>query len=218
MTKHVFNSISGVRCLGFLIAVLISIDMVQAQETGPGIRVIEPDQNVAEAQAAAIDTERFELGLYLGSLSVEDFGSDIINGMEFSYHLTDRWLLQANYGIATIDRAAFETSQLQFLASADRDFKTFSLVGGYRLLRGRSFFGARKKYDSDIYVLAGPDRISFAANNEWGLNFGLSYRIVLTDWLTMNVDFREHFFKRNFIGDSKQTLNTEFRLGINGLF
>ncbi len=189
----------------------------QDQQTRPGVRVIEPDKQVRSARAAAIDTERFEFGAYLGKLSVEDFGSDVIKGLELSYHLNDKIILQGNYGVATIDRAAFETN-ISFLSDSDRDFKTFSLVAGYKLLTGRSFLGARKKYDSDIYFLAGPDRVSFAGSEEWGLNFGLSYRLVLTDWMTLNVDFREHMFKRDFIGEEKQTLNTEFRIGLNGLF
>lgn len=182
------------------------------------VRIIEPDKNVTDAQAASIDTEKFQLGFYLGTLSVEDFGTEVISGLELTYHLNQRWFVQGNYGTATIDRAAFETSTLQFLADEDRDFEYFAITGGYRWLRGRSFLGANAKYSSDIYLLAGVEQVSFAANDETGLNLGLSYRVVLTDWMTLNVDFREHTFKRDFIGDSKQTFNTEFRVGINALF
>ncbi|MEX1033374.1 MAG: outer membrane beta-barrel domain-containing protein, partial [Cellvibrionaceae bacterium] len=182
------------------------------------VRVIEPESRVVEARPAAIDDERFQLGLYLGNLSVEDFGSDLVSGIELSYHLADSWLLQLNYGKASIDRAAFETSQRQFLSSDDRNFEYLAAVGGYRLLHGRSFFGVRNKYNTDIYALAGPEQVSFSGNDETGLVFGLSYRVVFTDWMTFNMDFREHMFKRDFIGDSKQTLNTEFRIGINALF
>lgn len=188
------------------------------EDTDSRVRIIEPETRITEARSAAIDDERFELGFYLGNLSVEDFGSDLVSGVELSYHLTNDWLLQMNYGTATIDRAAFESSQRQFLSSSDRDFDYFALVSGFRLLQGRSFFGARSKYDSAIYLLAGPERVSFAGNDETGLAFGLSYRLVFTDWMTVNMDFREHMFKRDFIGDSKQTLNTEFRIGINALF
>lgn len=187
------------------------------QERETGVRVLEPEPRPG-AEVAAIDTERFELGFYTGALSVEDFGTDPVYGIELSYHLTDTWLLQANYGEANIDRAAFETSQRQFLASADRDFEYFSVAGAYRLVHGRSFFGPRRKYDSDIYVLFGPQRVSFANNDEWGWTFGISYRTVFTDWLTANVDIREHSFEREFIGDTKQTFNTEFRIGVNALF
>lgn len=182
------------------------------------VRIIEPDSELTEARPAAIDSERFEWGFYTGSLSVEDFGTDLVSGLEFSYHLGRDWLLQLTYGRASIDEASFESPQRQFLADSDRDFEYLTLSAGYRLVHGRSFFGARSKFDSDIYLLAGPERVNFAGNEEVGLNFGLSYRIVFTDWLTTNVDMREHLFERSFIGDSKQTLNTEFRIGINALF
>ena len=182
------------------------------------VRVIEPDKRVVEAKAAIIDTERFELGFYVGNLSVEDFGSNVVNGLEFNYRITERWLAQVDYGRATIDRAAFESSSLQFLASEDRDFVYYAITGGYRFLKGRSFLGSRNKYDTELYVIAGPEHVEFAGNSEMGLHFGLSYKLVFTDWLTGNVDFREHLFERSFIGDSKKTLNTEFRIGVNALF
>jgi outer membrane beta-barrel protein len=181
------------------------------------VRIIEPDKTITEAQPAAIDTEKFQLGFYLGTLSVEDFGTDVVTGLELTYHISSDWFVQGNYGVATIDKAAFETNQ-QFLASDDRDFEYFAITGGYRWIQGRSFLGSRSKYNSDIYLLAGAEQVSFAANDETGLNLGLSYRLVLTDWTTLNVDFREHMFKRDFIGDSKQTFNTEFRVGLNALF
>lgn len=182
------------------------------------VRAIEPQSEIREARPAAIDSERFEWGLYTGSLSVEDFGTDLVSGVEFSYHLGHDWLLQVSYGRASIDEASFETDQRQFLSDSDRDFEYLTLAGGYRLFHGRSFFGARSKFNSDIYLLAGPEQVSFAGNEEVGLNFGLSYRVIFADWLTANVDMREHLFERSFIGDSKQTLNTEFRIGINALF
>ena len=72
--------------------------------------------------------------------------------------------------------------------------------------------------ESEIFLLTGLEQVKFAGNSETGLTFGLSYRVVLTNWLTSNIDFREHLFKRDFIGDSKQTFNTEFRWGLNFLF
>lgn len=204
-------SFTGLFCLGAALPA-----WSQESEQG-GVRVLEPERRQA-AEVAAIDTERFELGFYTGLLSVEDFGTDPVYGIELTYHLLDDWILQANYGQANIDRAAFESSRRQFLAGKDRDFEYFSLSGGYRLVHGRSFLGARNKYDSDIYLLFGPDRVSFAGNDEWDWTFGLSYRTVFTDWLTANVDIREHSFDREFIGDSKQTFNTEFRIGVNALF
>lgn len=190
---------------------------VWAAEDGGGVRTIEPDKKVEEAEYAAIDSELFEIGAYVGSLSVEDFGSDVVSGIELNYHLAADWMLQLNYGKASIDRAAFESEQREFLADSDRYFEYVSAAAGFRLLRGRAFLGSRHKYNSDIYFFAGPERVSFAGNKERGLVFALSYRLVLADWLTANIDVHEHVFERTFIGESKHTLNTEFRVGLSWL-
>lgn len=195
-----------------------NLDAQENQTTNEGVRVVEPETRVDRAQRAAIDDERFQLGFFTGTLSVEDFGTEVVAGFELTYHLQADWLLQAGAGTADIDRAAFETPQASFLANKDRKFRYLNMGGGYRWFRGRSFLGSSAKYDSDIYVLFGAERVSFAANDEWGINVGLSYRVVLRDWLTMNIDMREHVFKREFIGDDKQTFNTEFKIGVNSLF
>jgi outer membrane beta-barrel protein len=173
---------------------------------------------VADDDISVINEERFELGLYTGILSVEDFGSEPVAGLEFTYQLPNKWLLQASYGRAEVGQAAFESSQRQFLASDDRDFEYIALTGGFRLIDGRSFWGSDFRFRSDIHLLFGPERVSFAGSDEWGFNAGLRYRVAFAEWLTGNVDFREHFVERDFIGDSKNTMNTEFRFGVNVLF
>jgi len=208
-----------VTCMYFLSIGLSSGTCFAAdEETDSRVRIIEPDDRVTTAKPAAIDDERFELGAYMGSLSVEDFGTNVVTGIEFSYHLTSKWMLQFNYGQSSVDKAAFESSQQQFLSDSDRDFIYYGFIGGYKIFDGRSFLGARNKYNTGLYALAGAESVSFADNDETGFVFGLSYRLVLTDWLTANIDFREHMVKRSFIGDDKQTMNTEFRIGVNGLF
>ncbi|MGQ9427016.1 outer membrane beta-barrel domain-containing protein [Gilvimarinus sp. F26214L] len=206
---HIVATLLGLAAAGSVLA--------QEQGNESQVRILEPEPPRG-VKLAAIDDERFELGLYAGTLSVEDFGTDAMAGIELSYHLLPDWMVQVNYGKASVDRAAFETSQRQFLASDDRDFESIAVTGAYRIVNGRSFFGSSNRFNSDIYVMLGPDRVSFAGNDEWGWTFGLSYRLVFTDWMTANVDFREHLFERDFLGDNKQTLNTEFRIGINALF
>jgi outer membrane beta-barrel protein len=174
--------------------------------------------SLAANDVAAVDGEQFEVGLYTGILAVEDFGSEALTGIELTYHLRKNWLVQGSYGRAQVDPAAFETSQRQFLSGGDRDFEYLALTGGYRLFGGRSFWSSDARFNSAIHVMAGPERVSFAGGDEWGLNAGLSYRLVFADWLTANVDFREHFVERDFLGDSKNTVNTELRIGINALF
>jgi outer membrane beta-barrel protein len=188
-------------------------------DSGKPGAVIEANKTTVSAQVAAIDTEKFELGAYLGMLSVEDFNSNPVTGLSLSYHISNRFLAQVNYGTSTVGRAAFEeVAGGNFLADGDYDFDYVNVLAGYKLLDGRSFLGKRHKYNSSIYIMAGPTKVSFSGEDNTGIVFGASYRTVITDWLTMNLDLRNTLVDRDFLDDSKKTNNTEMFLGVNALF
>lgn len=188
-------------------------------DSGNSGAVIEANKKTVSAQVAAIDTEKFELGGYLGMLSVEDFNSNPVTGLSLVYHINNRFLAQVNYGTSTVGRAAFEEIVGgNFLADGDYDFEYVNVLAGYKLLDGRSFLGKRHKYNSSIYIMAGPTQVSFAGEDNTGIVFGASYRTVMTDWLTMNLDVRNTLVDRDFLEDNKKTNNTEMFLGINALF
>jgi outer membrane beta-barrel protein len=212
---------------------LSSSFVAYAQEEDKSVRVIEPNKQTTSVQAAAIDTEHFELGLYAGLMSVEDFNTNLATGLSLTYHIhgTERFIAQVNYGSSETDKANFETID-NFLAEEDRTFNYLNLLAGYKILDGRSFLGKRMKFNSAIYLLAGGANIEFANNDETGYVLGASYRVVLTDWLTVNFDVRDTVFDREFLAKtdfdgagnpvttnlSKTTHNTEVLLGINALF
>lgn len=183
------------------------------------VTVIEPDKNMPTIQAAAIDTEKFELGAYLGLLSVEDFNTNPVTGVSFTYHINRKFIAQANYGVSTVGKAAFEeVAGGNFLADDEYDFEYVNLLAGYNLLDGRSFLGKRHKFNSAIYLLAGVADVSFAGNDKTGMVIGASYRAVVTDWMTINLDLRDTIVDREFLGDNKKTNNTEMLIGVNALF
>ncbi|MGM8227153.1 outer membrane beta-barrel domain-containing protein [Cellvibrio sp. ARAG 10.3] len=183
------------------------------------VTVIEPDKSMPTIQVAAIDTEKFELGAYVGLLSVEDFNTNPVTGVSFTYHINRKFIAQANYGISTVGKAAFEeVAGGNFLADDEYDFEYINLLAGYNLLDGRSFLGKRHKFNSAIYLLAGVADVSFAGNDKTGMVIGASYRAVVTDWMTINLDLRDTIVDREFLGDSKKTNNTEMLIGVNALF
>ncbi len=185
------------------------------------VRIIEPKKEVPVAESASIDTEQFELGLFGGFLAVEDFNTNPVVGVSFSYHITPAFLAQLNYGESEVDRATFEEnagSGFNFLSNDDRNFEYYNILAGYRVLRGRSFIGRNKKYNSDIYVLGGFGAVDFAGDTNVSIVLGTSYRVVLTDSLVANIDFRGHSVDRDFLNDDKRTFNTEFLFGLNWLF
>jgi outer membrane beta-barrel protein len=185
------------------------------------IKIIEPNKTVTTVQAAAIDTEHFELGAYVGLLSVEDFNTNPVTGLSLSYHINKSFLAQLNYGTSTVANPAYEEKLLgNSLTSAGYDFKYVNLLAGYNLLDGRSFLGKNYKFNSAIYLLAGFAKVDFADQSNNGFVVGASYRVVITDWLTVNLDLRDTNVKRDLSNfkDPKQTNNTEMFIGVNALF
>jgi outer membrane beta-barrel protein len=185
------------------------------------IKIIEPNKTVTTVQAAAIDTEHFELGAYVGLLSVEDFNTNAVTGLSLSYHINHSFLAQLNYGTSTVGNPAYEEKLLgNSLTASGYDFKYVNLLAGYNLLDGRSFLGKNYKFNSAIYLLAGIAKVDFADASNNGFVVGASYRVVITDWLTLNVDLRDTNVKRDLsnFNDPKQTNNTEMFIGVNALF
>lgn len=190
-----------------------------SQEQNDRVEVVEPPERTERARRAAIDTEHFELGAYLGVLSVEDFSTQLSTGVTLNYHISSRFMVQGHYARADVDRATFEeVSDGNFLSDSDRNFEHLSILAGYRLAKGRSFFGGERKFNSYIYALAGPSQVRFAGEDNTGLALGLSYKTVLTDWATLNLDVRDIVVERSFLGDDKTTHNTELAIGLNLLF
>jgi outer membrane beta-barrel protein len=183
------------------------------------VKIIEPTKTTTNVQVDAIDTEHFEIGPYMGLLSVEEFNTNIVTGISFTYHISHKFMSQINYALSSTQSLAFEEiGASTFLSKKDRDFEYINILGGYNLLDGRSFLGKNYKFNSAIYLLAGAATVNFAGEKKTGLVIGASYRAVITDWITVNLDFHDTRVARKFLDNEKITNNTEMLLGINMLF
>ena len=203
-------------------AMIFSPLMAHAQTSAP-IKVIEPQRQTSTKTAVRIDTERFQVGAYTGLLSVEDFSASILAGLSANYRISNRFMIQTNYATSSIERSNFEKrEQLDFLTSDERTLTYANLLAGYKIFDARSFLGTQRKYDSNIYLLAGPTQVDFAGLSSTGFTLGMSYRFAVTDWLVTTMDVRDHIFSRSEIysGDDseKLTQNLEFSIGINAMF
>lgn len=206
---------AGVFGFGFMVVASAAL----GGPDGSSFEVIKPEEKPSKIKPAAIDSEKFELGPYVGMLSVEDFNANRVVGLSLNYHMSKRFIFQLNHGESTVSRATFEeVSEGNFLSKNDRDFEYSTLLAGYKLMHGRSFLGESNKFQSDIYLMLGAASVDFAGDDGTGAVFGINYKTTITDWLTLNLDFRDIIVDRDFLGSNKTTHNTEITLGINALF
>jgi outer membrane beta-barrel protein len=184
------------------------------------IIVVEPDNQQREAYEAQIDSEFFEVGAFAGILSIEDFGSSTVTGLKASFHATEDFFLQANVGNA---KAGKSTAELVFGDSEisiikDRSYNYYNLLVGYNLFPGETFVTQNLTFNSAFYLVAGAGNTDFADDNHFTLTVGSGYRIILKDWLTVNVDFRDHSFESDIGPKTKRTHNLEFTAGLTAFF
>ena len=177
--------------------------------------MVDPHKKVKSASAVDIDDEKFEAKIFTGALSVEDFNTNVLMGVGFTYFAMDRVYADFNYASSDTQRGNNEGNS-DF--NPDRTFSYASISGGYKLFDGRSFLGKVRKYNSDVNVFGGLESVSFAGNTDIGLVIGVNHKTVLTDYLTLNIDFKNHFVNRDFLDEEKLTSNTEFSIGLGTIF
>ena len=184
------------------------------------IIVVEPDNKQREAYEAQIDSEFFELGAYVGILAIEDFGSSTVLGLKASFHATEDFFLQANYGQAEAGASTAEYffGEDEISIIKNREYRYYNLLVGYNLFPGETFVTQDLTFNSAFYLVAGAGNTEFADDNHFTITIGSGYRVILKDWLSVNVDFRDHSFENEIGPKTKRTHNLEFSTGLTAFF
>ena len=193
-----------------------------AQEVGEARQppVIEPEVQRREIKPPKIDTEDFEIGGFAGLMSVEDFGVNPVLGVRFAYHITEGFFVEAAAGTTDTEETSFErlSGAAQLLTPDERRLTYYNLSLGYNIFPGESFIGRRWAMNSSIYLIGGVGSTDFAGDERFTVNFGLGFRVLPTDWLALHMDFRDHVFDINLLGQEKSAHNLESHLGFTIFF
>lgn len=183
--------------------------------------VIESPVERREVRTPKIDTENFEVGAYVGFLSIEDFGSDTVYGARLAYHITEGLFAEATYGQSDAGKTSYEIlsgGQALLLTNDQREFRYYDVSLGYNLLPGEVFLGRNRAFTSALYVLIGAGNTRFAGDDYFTFTYGAGYRMLVTDSIAVHVNVRDHMFDIDITGDDKTTHNIEFTLGATWFF
>ena len=189
---------------------------VQAEETSKADEqlkpVIDPEIVRRELNEADIDTENFEVGLFFGIISIEDFGSNSVYGARLTYHVTEDLFIEGTYGLSKGGKTSFEnlSGGAPLLTDEQRDYTYYNASLGFNLLPGEAFVGSNHSFNTAFYVVAGAGSTKFAGDERFTLNYGVGYRFIATDFMAFHMDFRDHFFNIDLLGTDKTAHNLEF--------
>ena len=210
---------SRVTCLGLLL-LLFAPGFSQAQDTQPSAteQVIQPEIDRRTLHIPRIDTEDFEIGAYIGLLSVEDFGAKPVYGLRLAYHVSEDFFVEGIVGQSTVSDEALRALGLSLFPSPEEKLTYYALSLGYNLLPGEIFIGRRNAMTSAVYLLGGVGNTKFVNENRFTINIGMGIRVLPVDWIALHLTMRDHLFESDILGSKEIKNNFELTLGVSVYF
>ena len=89
---------------------------------------------------------------------------------------------------------------------------------GYNVLPGEIFLGRGRAFNSALYVTVGMGDVKFADQDQFALNFGVGDRVLITDWLAMHLDVRDHVFEIGLVRRRQERAQHRSRTGLDHIF
>tara|TARA_R110002110_G_scaffold415561_2_gene650917 strand:+ start:134953 stop:135603 length:651 start_codon:yes stop_codon:yes gene_type:complete len=192
----------------------------ERQAPNTTVQVVNPDIERREIEPDDIDTENFEVGPFIGLLSIEDFDSAALYGVRAAWHITEDFFFEASYGVSEGDLTSYEelTGGSPLFDDADRDYSYYNLSVGWNILPGEVFVLDDYAFKSDFYVIGGAGSTDFLGDNWFTASVGVGYRLLLNDWVAWRVEVRDHIYDRDTFGENEITNNIEWVTGFTFFF
>jgi len=207
-------------CMLLVSSMAWSADTATNSENGTAQQqVIQPQIERRTIDIDAIDTEDFEISVFAGLYSAEDYGANMVIGARVAYHVTEDVFFEAAYAKTNTEETIYErlTGGAPLLSDSQRELTYYNVSIGYNLLPGEAFIGKNWAFNTALYVIGGVGNTSFADDNQFTINFGAGYRFLATDWLAIHFDMRNHIFNMDSFGE-KTMNNLEMTGGFSIFF
>jgi len=199
--------------------------VAQARDEGAALpaqqpQVVEPAVKRRDVERAQIDTENFEAGVFVGTISIEDFGSSFVYGGRLAYHFTEDVFAEASIGTSEAGKTSYEdlSGAAELLTESEREYTYYDLAIGWNALPGEVFFGGDRAMPSSVYFTLGAGSTRFAGDDHFTVALGAGLRLLVTDWVALHLDVRDHMFDSDLLGDKKLTQNLQVGLGVTAFF
>jgi outer membrane beta-barrel protein len=181
-------------------------------------QVIRPELDRRDIKIPKIDAQDFEIGVYAGTLSVEDFGAKSVTGVRLSYHITEDFFIEGTYAKSKISDESFRRLGIALFPRQEEDLEYYNLSVGVNLFPGEVFVGKKWAMTSAVYLIGGVGETSFVDRDNTTFNFGVGVRLLPSDWVTIRVEMRDHLFESDLLGKNELKHNFELSAGVSIYF
>jgi outer membrane beta-barrel protein len=179
-------------------------------------KIITPDIERRRIKEDDLDSEDFEVGIYTGTMSVEDFGTNTVAGITVAYHISEDFFAELDYGLTKTEETSYEllSGGVELLTDDQRDLSYYNLSLGINLLPGQIYLWDKWAFNTNFYLIGGAGNTSFAEKQYFTYSYGGGMRFYMTDWLSIDFSLRDHSFEHELFGTPKRIHNLEGRFGM----
>ena len=183
-------------------------------------QVVEPRVKRRDVNPPGLDTENWEAGLFVGTISIEDFGASVSYGGRIAYHFTEDVFAEATIGTAEAGKTSYEdlSGSAELLTDSERQFTHYDLSVGWNALPGEVFLGGKRAMPSAVYFTLGAGSTRFAGDDHFTVALGAGLRVLANDWIAVHLDARNLAFETDLLGEDKLTHNLQFTFGLTAFF
>lgn len=217
--SHVMRAVTAAAMLAASSAALAQSPAAASTAPTQKDQVVVPEIDRRDVRLPRIASRDFELGLYGGLLSVQNFGTNAMYGLRAGYHISEDVFAELSYGTSKVSDETYRRILPGGLfPTGSSTFKTTTISVGYNLLPGEIFIGRRNARATSLYLVGGVGTTNFADQKRQTLNLGAGMRVYLSDRVNLRVDLRDHLFSLDLLGKRERTHNWEVSTGLSFLF
>ncbi len=181
--------------------------------------VVEPQVARRDLKLPKYPSRDFEIGLFTGIYSTQNFGSSSVSGVRLGYHITEDVFFTGQYGTTKVSDESFrQILPGGIFVNRSETLKYYTLAMGYNLLPGEVFFGAGNAKLSQGYVLVGAGTTDFAGQRKQTIDLGFGLRLLWNQRFALQTEVRDHMFSLDLLGRRDTTHNPEITFGLTLIF
>jgi outer membrane beta-barrel protein len=182
-------------------------------------QVVVPQVDRRDIQLPRFPSNDFSIGAFVGSYATQNFGTSLVGGLRAGYAITEDFFVEGVYALTKVSDEMFrQVLPGGIFPSPSQTLSYYNFSAGYNVLPGEVFIGGKRAKPAAFYLIGGVGSTNFAEQRRPTFNFGVGYRVFLTDWAALQIDMRDHIFSLDLLGTRQSTQNLEFTGGLTVYF
>ncbi len=182
-------------------------------------QVVIPEVARRDVKLPRFPSNDFDLGLYAGTYSTQNFGTSAVSGLRLGYHITEDFFVQSVIAQTKVSDASFRQILPGGVFPNEKEkLRYYNLSLGYNILPGEVFIRTKYAMPFSLYLIGGVGSTSLDQQRRSTINFGSGMRVFFNDHIALQFDARDHMFSLDLLGKRQRTQNIELSIGVTGSF